>query len=103
MLELVQQCTILDHQIGKKLQRNIALQLFITRQPDYSHSASPEHLDQRVTAKNSLPGGKLTRSRAYHIGCAFVTHSEQVYNIEIGRKLKAKRPLLQRVVRLGQH
>ena len=43
-LKLIQQRTILDHQIGKKFQCDIALQLFIVRQPDNPHSTSPEHL-----------------------------------------------------------
>src|SRR5437762_12688970 len=72
--ELIKRRTIVDHQIGKKFQRDIALQLFVSRQPDNSHSASTEDLDQRVTAKDFLASGKLTRSRAYHIACAFVAH-----------------------------
>ena len=74
--ELIKHCTILNHEVGKKFQRDIALQFFIPRQPDYSHSASPEDLDQRVTAKNFLSAGKLTRCRAYDLACAFVTHFE---------------------------
>ena len=89
-LELVKRRTILNHEIGKKFQRDIALQFFVVRQPDYSHSASPEDPDQRVTAKNLLSADKLTRSRAYDITCAFVTHFEQVYIINVGRKLKPK-------------
>ena len=72
--ELIKRRTIVDHQIGKKFQRDIALQLFVSRQPDNSHSASTEDLDQRVTAKDFLASGKLTRSRGYHIACAFVAH-----------------------------
>ena len=89
-LKLIQQRTILDHKIGKEFQRNIALQLFIVRQPDNSHSASPEDLDQRVTAKNFLSAGKLTRSRAYDIACAFVTHLGSLFMIKMERKVKAK-------------
>ena len=72
--ELVKHRTIVNHQIGKKFERDIALQLVIARQPDYSHSASPEDLDQRVTAKDFLSAAKVTRCRAYDIACAFVTH-----------------------------
>ena len=86
-LELVKRRTILNHEVGKKFQRDIALQFFIPRQPDDSHSASPEDLDQRVTAKNFLSAGKLTRSRGYHIACAFRTHFEQVYIINLRSKL----------------
>jgi len=42
--ELVKRRTILNHKIGKEFQRDIALQLFIVRQPDNPHSTSPEHL-----------------------------------------------------------
>ena len=72
--ELIKRRTIVDHQIGKKFQRDIALQLFIARQPDNPHPASPEDLDQHVTAKDFLSAGKLTRSRGYYIACAFVAH-----------------------------
>ena len=43
--ELIKHRTIVNHQIGKEFQRDIALQLFIARQPDNSHSASSEDLD----------------------------------------------------------
>jgi len=88
--ELVERCTIVNHQVGKKFERDIALQFFVARQPDYSHSASPEDLDQRVTAKNFLSAGKLTRSRAYDIACAFVSHLGSIFMIKMERKVKAK-------------
>jgi hypothetical protein len=75
-LELIKRGTILNHEIGKKFQRDIALQFFIVRQPDYSHSASPKHFDQNVPAKNSLTAGELTRRRVYQIAYAFGTHFE---------------------------
>src|SRR5438128_8347456 len=90
-LELIKCGTIVNHQVGKKFERNLAIQFLVARQPNYSHSSSPEDLDQRVASKNFLSGGKLTRRRAYHIACAFVTHFEQVYIIKLGRKLKARR------------
>ena len=74
--ELIEHCMISNHQIGKKFQRDVALQLFIVRQPDNSHSASPEDLDQRVTAKDFLSADRLTRCCSYDIACAFVTHFE---------------------------
>ena len=74
--ELIKHRTILNHQLGKKFQRDIALQFFIARQPDNPHSASPEDLDQRVTAKNFLSAGKLTRCCAYHVASASVAHFE---------------------------
>ena len=88
--KLVECCTIVNHQVGKKFQRDIALQFFVARQPNNSHSASSEDLDQGVAAKNFLAAGKLTRSCAYDIACALVTHFAQVYIIKIGRKLKAR-------------
>ena len=51
---------VLHHEVGKEFQRNIALQFFIARQPDYSHSTSSADLDQRVAAKTFCP---LTSSR----------------------------------------
>ena len=89
-LELIKRCTILNHQIGKKFQRDIALQFFVPRQPNNPHSASAEHLDQGVAAKDLLSAGKLARSRGYDIACAFVTHVGQVYNINVERKLKPR-------------
>src|SRR5437016_7771029 len=73
-LKLIQQRTILDHQIGKKFQRGIALQLFIARQPDNPHSTSSEDLDQRVAAKDSLSAGELTRCRVCDVTRALVSH-----------------------------
>src|SRR5215470_13575607 len=58
-LELIQQRTILDHQVGKKFQRDVALQFFIARQPHNPHSASAEHLDQLVAAKHDLTVGSV--------------------------------------------
>src|SRR2546430_15876197 len=85
--KVVKRRMIMNHEVGKKFQRDIALQFFVARKPDNSHSASPEHLDQCVTAKNFLPVNKLLRSRAYNIACASLTHLVQVYMIKIARKL----------------
>ena len=46
MFKLIQQRTILNHQVGKKFQRNVALQFFVARQPHNSHSASAKHFDE---------------------------------------------------------
>ena len=89
-LELIKRCTILDHQIGKKFQREIALQLFIARQPDYSHSSSSEDLDQRVTTKNLLSAGKLTRCRRCDATHVLVSHLGNLFMIKMERKVKAK-------------
>src|SRR6266481_1789923 len=91
MLELIKHRTILNHQVGNKFQRDITLQFFIACQPDNSHSASPEHLDQSVAAKDFLSAGELTRRRACDIACAFVSHLDRVYVIKMGRKPKAGR------------
>src|SRR5260370_27672074 len=64
MLELIKHRTILNHQVGDKFQRDIALQFFVVCQPDNPHSASPQNLDQSVAAKDSLTAGKLMRSRS---------------------------------------
>src|SRR5713101_1658571 len=89
-LELIKHRTILNHQVGEKFQRDIALQFFIACQPDNSHSASPEDLDQRVAAKDFLSAGELTRRRACDIARAFVSHLDRVYIIKMGRKFKAR-------------
>ena len=44
-LELIKQRIIVNHQVGKKFQRDVALQFLVARQPNYSHSSSPENLD----------------------------------------------------------
>ena len=59
--KLIQRRTILDHQVGKKFQRDIALQFFVARQPHNPHSASAEDLDQRVAAKDFLAAGSIQR------------------------------------------
>src|SRR6266496_2932774 len=89
-LELIKHRPILNHQVGNKFQRDIALQFFIAGQPDNSHPASPEHLDKRVAAKGFLSAGELTRRRACDVACAFVSHLDRVYFIKMGRKSKAR-------------
>jgi hypothetical protein len=69
-LELMKRRTILNHEVGKKFQRDIALQFFIPRQPDYSHSASPEDLDQRVAVKHDLAAGSVERRLEKATGAA---------------------------------
>ena len=61
MFKLIQQRTILDHQVGKEFQRDLALQFFVARQPHNPHSASAEHLDQLVAAKHQLSAGGMRR------------------------------------------
>src|SRR6266487_6894623 len=59
--KLIQQRTILDHKVGEEFQCDIALQLFIARQPHNSHSAPAEHLDQIVAGKHNLTAGSIQR------------------------------------------
>src|SRR5882724_4770488 len=61
VFKLIQQCTILEHQVGKKFQRDVALQFFVARQPHNSHSTAAEHLDQLVAAKDLLSAGSIQR------------------------------------------
>jgi hypothetical protein len=87
--ELVKRHTILNHEIGKKFQRDIALQFFIARQPDNSHSAPAEHLDQLVAAKDLLSAGELTRRRRCDTARPLVSHLDSLSVIKIEGKNKA--------------
>src|SRR5215475_8979419 len=60
-LELIKHCMILNHQVGKKFQRDIALQFFVARQPHNPHSTSAQHLHQRVAAKHLLSAANIQR------------------------------------------
>ena len=70
VFKLIQQRTILNHQVRKKFQRNIALQFFVPCQPNDSHSASAEHLHQRITTKHNLAVGSVERSLEKATGAA---------------------------------
>src|SRR6266487_7130882 len=59
--ELIKQRTILNHQVGKKFQRDIALQFFVARKPDNSHPTSADDLDQRVATTDLLSTGSIQR------------------------------------------
>src|SRR5262245_16861169 len=89
-LELVKRGTVLNHQIGKKFQRDIPLQFFVAREPDNPHATASEDLDQGVATEDFLSADKLARSRRQDIACAFVTHVGQVYNISVERKVKRR-------------
>ena len=86
MLELVKRRTILNHEVGKKFQRDIAFQFFVACKPDNSHSASPKDLDQREAAKDSLSAGELTRCRVCDTARTFVSHVDRVYIIKDGKE-----------------
>jgi hypothetical protein len=61
MFKLIQQRTILDHQVGKKFQRDVALQFLVARQPHNSHSAPAKHLDELVAGKHNFTAGSIQR------------------------------------------
>ena len=73
VFKLIQQRTILDHQVRKKFQRDIALQYFVACQPHNSHSASAEHLDQLIAAKHYLSAGSVKRRLEKATGAASLT------------------------------
>src|SRR5438034_4801562 len=54
-LEIAQYGSIVNDQVGEKFERDIALQFFVVRQPDNSHSASAQNPNERVTAKSLCP------------------------------------------------
>jgi hypothetical protein len=89
-LELIKHRMISNHQVGKKFQRDIAFQFFIARQPDNSHSASSEDLDQRVAAKDFLSAGELARCHRCDTTRALVSHLGNISMIKMERKVKAR-------------
>jgi len=97
VLELIKRRAILNHEIGKKFERDIALQFFVACQPDNPHPPSPQDLDQRVAAKDSLSAGKLTRRRACDIACAFVSHLDRIYILRWEESLKLEAEPLRRL------
>ena len=50
---------VVNDQLGQELERDIALEFVIARQPDDAHSAAAKGFDQRVTAKYVLPCRKV--------------------------------------------
>src|ERR1700750_2287743 len=87
-LQLVKHRMISNHQVRKKFQRDFALQFFIACQPDNSHSAAPQDLDQRVAAKDSLSAAELTRRRFRDAARVLVSHLRKISIINVERKLK---------------
>src|SRR5438876_3908551 len=90
-LELIKHRMISNHQVGKKFQRDIALQFFIACEPDNPHPTSPEDLDQRVAAKDLLSAGELTRRRFRDAARVLVSHIGTISIIKVERKVKAER------------
>src|SRR5437762_1498827 len=82
---------VLNHQVGKKFERDIALQFFVPREPDNAHPASPEDFDQRVAAKDFLSAAELTRRRLRDAARVLVSHVHKISFIKVERKVKAER------------
>jgi hypothetical protein len=61
MFKLIQQRSILNHQIGKKFQRDIAFQFFVARQPYNPHSATAKDFDQPEATKHGLSAASIQR------------------------------------------
>jgi len=59
--QLIQQRTILDHEVGKKFQRDMGLQFFVTRKPYNTHPAAAKDFHQRVATKHRLFAGSIER------------------------------------------
>src|SRR6266404_2132460 len=87
-LELINHRTILNHQIGEKLEGDLPLQFLVARQPDNSHSSLAQDFDQPVASENFLSAGKVTRRRAGAVLRALVSHSDSVNPVERRRKFK---------------
>ena len=89
-LELIKHRMISNHQVGKKFERDIALQFFVPREPDNAHPTSPEDFDQRVAAKDFLSAAELTRRRRCNIDTALVSHVDNIFIIQLERKVKPR-------------
>src|SRR5438046_1295061 len=89
-LKLIKYRTILNHQVGNKFQRDIALQFLVACEPYNPHSASPEDLDQRVAAKDLLSAGELMRCRFRDAVRLLISHIEKISIVKRDRKVKAR-------------
>lgn len=56
-LQVAQDGLVVNQHFGQELERDIAFQVVIARQPDNSHSAATKSLNQCVTTKKLLPSG----------------------------------------------
>src|SRR5262245_48812457 len=61
MFQLIQQRSILDHQVGKEFQRNLEFQFFVARQPHNPHSAAAKDFEQPEATKYDLSAGGIQR------------------------------------------
>ena len=89
-LHVPQDRAIVDDQLGKKLERDIAFELIIVRQPDDTHPAAAERLDQSVAVEDFLPVGKVSRSRIQAVPGSPAAHALQIN--ERAAAYKAKNP-----------
>jgi len=62
-LQLTQQRPIQRDEIRQELERHIAFQFFVMRQPDNSHPAPAKDLSERVATEDSLFGSELAERR----------------------------------------
>ena len=74
-LEIVQHGPVVNNQIREKLEGDIALQLFVARQPDDSHAAAAERLYQTVALEKLLATSILMQRDIQPIVGSLVTHA----------------------------
>jgi hypothetical protein len=74
MFQIIQQCAVMNDRVGKEFKRHLAIQFFIARQPDNSHSSLAQDLEQGVAAKDFLPAGVLPLSHIQSGTGSGVTH-----------------------------
>src|SRR6478735_7256050 len=87
-LQLTEQSAIVHDQIGKKLERDLAFQLFVPRQPDNPHAAAPKDLDQSVTAEEFLSADKLTLRHVRRPAGSLAAHPARILLEETATKPK---------------
>ncbi len=90
-LQIVQERTIVHDRGQQELERHVAFQLFITREPDNSHSAAAQNLHERVTAKDFLTVRIFPRGHVEPEPGAFLSHivSVRKARFEIKRNCSA--------------
>ena len=74
--------------VGQKLERDLALQLFIARHPDNPHPASAQNLNERVAAEKSLSADKLTLRHVRRVAGSLVAHPARIMPEETAIKPK---------------
>src|SRR6266487_7028000 len=77
--------------VGKKFQRNLALQFFIARQPDNSHSASAQNPNECVTAEEFLSADKLALRHVRRTAGSLAAHAASIVPNGPWIKLKPQR------------